>query len=235
MLANAIALTDNPLSDMEIVSLIVAGDSAAFELLMRRYNRMLYRTARSIMREDAEAEDVLQDAYLLAYRSLKSFRGDAKLSTWLTRIVVNEAVARLRKTNRRAQVISLDGDVEQNGEPLMCETPGEQPEHAAMRSEARRLLEKHIDRLPDIFRSVFVLRALEEMSVEETAVCLDIPEATVRTRFFRARSQLREALSREIDFAYEEAFAFDGMRCDRIVAGVLERLHSLQAGAGDET
>lgn len=234
MLAKANTTTENPLSDLEIVSRIAAGDTAAFELLMRRYNRTLYRTARSIMREDAEAEDVLQEAYLLAYRGIKGFRGDAKLSTWLTRIVVNEAVARSRKANRRAQVISLDGDVEQNGEPFMCETPGEQPEHAAMRSEARRLLEKHIDRLPDVFRSVFVLRALEEMSVEETADCLDIPEATVRTRFFRARGLLREALSREIDFAYEEAFAFDGMRCDRIVAGVLDRLHSLQAGSGDE-
>lgn len=114
----------------------------------------------------------------------------------------------------------------------MCETSSEHPEHAAMRTEARRLLEKNIDRLPDVFRSVFVLRALEEMSVEETAACLDIPEATVRTRFFRAKSLLREALSREIDFAYEEAFAFDGMRCDRIVAGVLDRLQSLQEGGG---
>ena len=102
------------------------------------------------------------------------------------------------------------------------------PERAAMRTQARAMLETKIDQLPDAFRTVFVLRALEEMSVEETATCLDIPEATVRTRFFRARSLLREALSREIDFAFEEAFTFDGERCDRIVAGVLARLKSIE-------
>jgi RNA polymerase sigma-70 factor (ECF subfamily) len=215
------------LSDAEMAARVASGDHAAFTALMRRYNRPLYRTVRSIVKDDAEAEDVLQDAYLLAYRGIRRFRGDAALLTWLTRIVVNEAIARNRKTARRAQVIQLgdtDPDIDAAGE-TMDETQSGQPEHAAMRAEARRLLERKIDELPDAFRTVFVLRALEEMSVEDTASALGIPEATVRTRFFRAKSQLREALSREIDVAFEDAFAFAGERCDRIVATVLARLN----------
>lgn len=233
MLTAPIKTIDKDLPDVEIARRVAAGDHLAFELLMRRYNRPLYRTARSILKDDAEAEDVVQESYLLAYRNIKSFRGDAKLATWLTRIVVNEAIARSRKASRRAEIIRLDGDMEHNAdteEAGMSEGAGAQPEQEAMRTEARRLLEKNIDRLPDAFRTVFVMRALEEMSVEETAVCLGIPEATVRTRFFRARSLLREALSREIDFAYEEAFSFDGERCDRIVAGVFTRLQAVRDG-----
>jgi RNA polymerase sigma-70 factor (ECF subfamily) len=219
--------TGKKLSDAEIVQRVVAGDQRAFELLMRRYNRPLYRTARSIVKDDAEAEDVLQEAYLLAYRALHSFRGDASLATWLTRIVVNEAIARSRKTARRAQVIQLDGaspSENHAAEVSMHEATTEQPEHAALRAEARRLIENKIDGLPDAFRTVFMLRALEEMTVEETASCLSIPEATVRSRYFRAKGLLRAALSREIDFAFEEAFSFDGTRCDRIVGTVLARL-----------
>jgi RNA polymerase sigma-70 factor, ECF subfamily len=227
MSTRAASSANQGLHDADLVQRIQSGDQAAFELLMRRYNRALYRTARSILKDDAEAEDVLQEAYLLAYRGLDKFRGDSTVSTWLTRIVVNEAIARLRKTARRAQVIALDGDSDwtnQAAEANMNEATHEQPEQAVMRAEARRLLEKKIDALPDAFRTVFVLRAVEEMTVEETALCLGIPEPTVRTRFFRARGLLREALAREIDFALEEAFAFDGERCDRIVNGVLSRL-----------
>lgn len=190
-------------------------DLAAFEQLMRRHNRALYRTARSIVKDDAEAEDVLQEAYLLAFRAMDNFRGESSMSTWLTRIVINEAIGRTRR--RSAEIIQLDGDA-------AMDEHTEQPEQALLRSEARRLIEQKIDGLPDSFRTVFVLRALEEMTVEETATCLEIPAATVRTRYFRARGLLREALSRELDVALEEAFAFDGARCDRIVANVLERL-----------
>lgn len=192
-------------------------DPAAFEQLMRRHNRALYRTARSIVKDDAEAEDVLQEAYILAFRGMQNFRGDSSMATWLTRIVINEAIARSRKKSRMAEIIQLDGEA-------AMDEHTEQPEQALLRSEARRLIEQKIDGLPDNFRTVFVLRALEEMSVEETAACLDIPEATVRTRYFRARGLLREALSRELDIALEDAFAFDGARCDRIVANVLKRL-----------
>jgi RNA polymerase sigma-70 factor (ECF subfamily) len=184
---------------------------------MRRHNRALFRTARSIVKDDAEAEDVLQEAYILAFRGMDKFRGESSMSTWLTRIVINEAIARSRKRNRLAEIIQLDGEA-------AMDEQNEQPEQALLRSEARRLIEQKIDGLPDSFRTVFVLRALEEMSVEETAACLEIPEATVRTRFFRARGLLREALSRELDIALEDAFAFDGARCDRIVANVLKRL-----------
>ena len=190
-------------------------DLAAFEQLMRRHNRALYRTARSIVKDDAEAEDVLQEAYLLAFRAMADFRGEASMSTWLTRIVINEAIGRTRR--RSAEIIPLEV------EDTMDERQ-ERPEQALLRSEARRLIERKIDGLPDSFRTVFVLRALEEMTVEETAACLDIPEATVRTRYFRARGLLREALSCELDVALEDAFAFDGARCDRIVGNVLERL-----------
>lgn len=213
--------------DADIALRIASGDHHAFELMMRQYNRPLYRTARSILRDDAEAEDVLQEAYLLAYRGIGKYRGESSLATWLTRIVVNEAIARSRKTSRRAQIIRLDGDADadiDNGESDMHDATQEQPEQAAIRAEARRLLERKIDALPENFRTVFVLRAVEEMTVEETASCLGIPDATVRTRFFRARSMLRESLSRELDLAMDGVFGFDGARCDRIVAGVLARL-----------
>ncbi|RZI40879.1 RNA polymerase sigma factor [Herbaspirillum sp. HC18] len=215
-----------PWSDAEIARRIAAGDQSAFEQMMRRHNRPLFRTARSIVKDDAEAEDVLQDAYLLAYRGIGNYRGDSSLSTWLTRIVVNEAIARTRKSSRRAEIIRIDGgdDSLEKADTGMDETHAEQPEQAAMRAEARRMLEQKIDALPDTFRTVFVLRALEEMTVEETAAVLGIPDATVRTRFFRARSMLRESLSREFDVALGDAFGFDGARCDRIVARTLARL-----------
>jgi len=227
--------TSKDLPDTEIARRIALGDQDAFKLLMRRYNQTLYRTARSILKDDAEAEDVVQEAYMLAYGAMGAFRGDAKLSTWLIRIVVNEAIARSRKRSRRAEIIQLSGEPEPEASAVevnMNDTAPEQPEHAALRAESRRLLEAKIDALPDAFRTVFVLRALEELTVEETAATLGIPEATVRTRYFRARGLLREALAREIDFAYGDAFGFAGARCDRIVAGVLERLKALQAREG---
>jgi RNA polymerase sigma-70 factor (ECF subfamily) len=220
------------LSDADLVLQITAGDEAAFTLLMRRHNQTLYRTARSILKDDSEAEDALQEAYLLAYRAMPGFRGDAKLSSWLVRIVVNESIGRARKRTRRAEVIHLDGETHADveaAEGYMNEATPEQPERAALQAEARRLLEAKIDKLPDAFRTVFVLRALEEMTVEEAAASLGINEATVRTRYFRARSLLREALAREIDFAFDKAFSFAGDRCDRIVAGVLTRFKGYKA------
>lgn len=210
------------MADAEIARRVAAGDQDAFRLLMRRHNQTLYRAARAILRDDAEAEEAVQEAYLRAYGAMGGFRDEAKLSTWLVRIVVNEALGRARKRRRGAEVIPLGGET---GEELMAQDAPEQPERGAMRAETRRLLERRIDALPEAFRAVFVLRALEEMSVEETAAALDIPAATVRTRFFRARGLLREALAREIDSAFDEAFSFAGERCDRIVAGVFARLN----------
>lgn len=224
---------DKNISDADLAVLVASHDQAAFALLMRRHNQLLYRTARSIVRDDAEAEDVLQDAYLQAYRAMGQFRGDARLSTWLTRIVVNQAIARSRKSARLAEVARLHADAQFNPDPNEVNMNGgvtESAESGAMRAQARQLLEKSIDALPDVFRTVFVLRAVEEMSGEEVAACLDLPEATVRSRFFRARSLLRASLSREFDFAFESAFSFDGARCDRIVEGSLERLQDPRPG-----
>lgn len=228
----SVTTVDKDLPDVEIARRIAADDRDAFRLLMRRYNQTLYRTARSILKDDAEAEDAVQEAYLHAYRAMGQFRGDAKLSTWLVRIVVNESIGRARKRNRSAEIIHIDNDVDHDRDAAgvtMNEGISTQPERAALRSETRRLLEKIIDTLPNAFGTVFALRAIEEISVEETAAALDIPVATVRTRFFRAKGLLREALSREVDFACEDAFAFAGDRCDRIVAGVLARLDDLHA------
>jgi len=224
------------LSDAELALHIGLGDARALELVMRRHNRLLYRTARSILRDEAEAEDCVQEAYIQAFRSLASYRAEAKLSTWLARIVINQALARLRRSKREAGNVSLDNVVDIDGHLAGADATvaeSEQPDAAAMRDELRRRLERHIDRLPSAFRTVFVLRALEELSVEETAAALDIPVATVRTRFFRARGLLREALESDVDTALEDAFGFDGARCDRVVAAVLERLrHSPAADPG---
>lgn len=225
-LASTQASADD-LPDEGLASRMAAGDTGALRILMRRHNRALYRTARSILKDDSEAEDAVQDAYFLAYRCIGKFRGESKLSTWLIRIVANEAIRRLRQRKRRAEVIQLDGASEcferASGDNMTADSV-EPPERLALRADLRRLIEARIDELPDAFRAVFVLRALEETSVEDVAVCLGIPEATVRTRHFRARGMLREALAREIDFSLEDAFSFAGERCDRIVDGVMRRL-----------
>jgi len=211
--------------DVELAVRVAAGEPAAFEALMRRHNRALFRTARAILRDDAEAEDALQEAYLQAYGAIANYRAEAKLSTWLARIVANEALMRVRKRTRRAVIVPLQpGASEDEIDEIPDDNMDDKPERSAQRSEIRRLLEAQIDLLPDDYRVVFVLRAVEELSVEETAEALGIPPATVRTRLFRARSLLREALASKIDLACEEAFSFAGERCDRIVAHVLERM-----------
>jgi RNA polymerase sigma-70 factor (ECF subfamily) len=218
---SAVPLSDRT-PDNELAALAAAGNARAFEAIMRRHNRLLFRTARSILRSDAETEDAVQDAYLNAWRALGSFRDDAKLSTWLVRIVMNEALKRVRR--RGSNVVKFDAGLpcaDSQPEAGMEADHDQQPDLAASRAEMRRLMESRIDELPELFRTVFMLRAVEEMSVEEVSAALGIPEATVRSRFFRARAQLRESLSRDMDFALEDAFSFDGARCDRIVAGVL--------------
>jgi RNA polymerase sigma-70 factor (ECF subfamily) len=214
-------------ADAQLVARAAAGDQRAFEKIMRRNNQLLFRTARSILKNDDEAEDAVQEAYLNAYRALGSFRADSKLSTWLVRIVANEAFGRLRR--RGADVIPLDAAMDAPAatmETFMDQDPDSRPDGAAERAQVRKLIEARIDLLPDAFRTVFMLRGVQEYTVEETAAALDIPEATVRTRFFRARSLMREGLSRDLDEAYVEAFAFAGERCDRIVAGVLARINA---------
>ena len=224
--------------DGALVARIVRGDRVAFQELMRQHNTALFRAARAIVRDDADAEDVLQEAYLSAYRHLPEFRGEARLSTWLTRIVINQELGRLRSRRRDNVVALLDdrppGSTE-SMEQAMDDDPRTSPEGGAMRAELRRLLETKIDALPLAFRTAFILREVEEMTIEEAAECLAIPAATVRTRVFRARAMLRESLAEEMDMAAADVFAFAGARCDRIVAGVLERLRLLDAGSSDAT
>lgn len=210
--------------EAELVSRAAGGDGLAFEAIMRRHNQLLFRTARSIMRSDAEAEDVVQEAYLRAWRALATWRAESKLATWLVRITTNEALGRLRR--KSAEIISLEAAMmshEPETRAALTDEPERGPEQSAMRAQMRKLMEARIDLLPETFRTVFMLRAVEEMSVEDVAEALDIPEATVRTRFFRARSLLREGLAQEVDSSLGEAFAFDGARCDCIVAGVFAR------------
>ncbi len=229
----ALATASERMADAELAVRAAGGDQLAFECIMRRHNRLLFRTARSILQSDAEAEDAMQDAYLRAWRALGGFRAEARLSTWLVRIVINESLGRMRR--RGAQVIPLEpaNPSDEHQSPAWEEDdPEQRPERMAIRAEMRRVMEARIDTLPEAFRSVFMLRAVEEMSVEEVASVLEIPEATVRSRFFRARSLLREGLSREIDVAIADAFSFAGERCDRIVASVLGRLAEERPLAG---
>ena len=226
--AARIAPIDPKISDTELARRVASGEEAAIRLLTKRYTQTLFRTARAILRDDSEAEDAVQDAYLKAIRGIGGFRSDSKLSTWLVRITVNEALQRLRRTRRTAEVIPLAGDLFEGGEAQdnVIDENAETPEHQTLRAESRRIMEAKIDALPESFRAVFVLRAIEELSVEETAAALGIPEATVRTRFFRARSLLRESLSREMDMALDDAFHFAGERCERITERVLARLRA---------
>ena len=216
------ALLTGKMSEADLIAGAVAGDEAAFEVLMRRHNQLLFRTARSILKNDAEAEDAAQEAWLRAWRALAGYRAESKLSTWLVRIVTNEALGRLRRTS--AHIIPLEVAMlspDPKTQAALTEAPSHGPEQELLRTQLRRLMEVRIDLLPEVFRTVFMLRAVEEMSVEEVATALDIPQATVRSRFFRARSLMREGLAQAMDTSLAEAFSFDGVRCDRITANVL--------------
>jgi RNA polymerase sigma-70 factor (ECF subfamily) len=220
--------------DAELVGRIAGHDQAAFEVLTRRHNGRLFRVARAILKDDAEAEDALQDAYLDAYRHIDDFHGGARLSTWLTRIVINQALMRLRKHKRDRIVVPFgdgSGTEPDQAEADVADERSESPPGATLRAEIRRALERRIDELPTAFRTVFVMREVEDMTVDETAECLSIPAATVRTRLFRARALLREALARDMDMATVDVFGFAGERCDRIVAAVLERALALAPGS----
>ena len=218
--------TTSAREDAELVDRISRRDHTAFEALMRRYNGRLFRVARAILRDDAAAEDALQDGYLDAYRHIDSFRGRSQLGTWLVRIVANQALMRLRKQKRERIVIPFQPAIAAHDrpQPEVADHAVESPSAATLRAEIRRMLEHRIDELPVAFRTVFTLREVEEMTVEETADALGIPAATVRTRLFRARALLREALARDLDIATGDVFGFAGTRCDRIVARVLEVL-----------
>ena len=213
--------------DSALVTRIASHDHAAFEALMRRHNGRLFRVARAIVKNDADAEDALQDAYLDAFRHIEAFRGGSTLATWLTRIVINRALMCLRAGKRHGIIVPFgqygDGNGQAKTEAEVEDVTADSPTDTALRAEMRRTIERRIDELPPVFRTVFVMREVEEMSAEDVAECLGIPAATVRTRLFRARALLRQSLSRDIDMATGDVFKFDGDRCDRIVRAVLGR------------
>ena len=210
--------------DASVVRRVLAGDTRAFTGLMRRFNRRLYRLARAILGDSAEAEDALQEAYLSAHRRLVQIRGESSLATWLSRLVVNECLGRKRRKARRENVIPMVPSPSDRELEAVASDELDLPDAAADRAQMRTILERRIDALPETFRAVFVLRAVEELSVEETAQSLGLPAETVRSRHFRAKSLLREALARDLDLAERSLWEFAGERCDRIIARVLARL-----------
>jgi RNA polymerase sigma-70 factor, ECF subfamily len=221
--------------DSDLVALVLAGDGPAFAAIMTRYNQRLFRVARGVVRDEAEAEDVLQEAYVRAFAALPDFRGEAGLGTWLTRIVLNEALGRMRRRRPTEQLDVLDQDV-QTGDSRVVMFPGvnaPNPEAAAARSEVRRLLERAIDDLPEAFRLVFVMRDIEEMSIDETAANLAIRPETVKTRLHRARRLLRKNLDDKLSTLLRDTFPFQGARCARITQAVMARLGLESAPADD--
>lgn len=217
------------MSDEELVRRIREGDTALFEVVMRRYNQRLYRAARAIVKDDAEAEDVIQQAYVNAYLHLDQFEHRAKLSTWLTRIAVHEALARVRKAARTS---TLD-DPDRPGEMTMAAltSQGQDPERTAYSRELASVLESAIAALPEDFRTVFVLRDVEGLSTLETAESLGVREDTVKTRLHRARAALRRHLTAQVGASASSAYAFQAPRCDRVVARVMAQLQQLGLAA----
>ena len=211
--------------DREVVDRVRAGEVDLFEVLMRRYNQKLYRAARSVFPGDpSEAEDVVQDAWVRAFEHLDQFEGRAQLSTWLVRITLHEAWARARKRRRLGP---LDDSDEQEA-AMQTATPGPDPEKDASALEMRAFLEEAVAGLPENYRTVFVLRSIEDMSTEETAECLDLSTDVVKTRLHRARGLLRRELLARAGTSVAALYAFAGARCDRIVAGVLARVRAGQ-------
>ncbi len=207
------------LSDEEVIGRVLGGEPALFELLMRRHNARMYRTIRAILRRDDECEDVMQQAYINAFRHLGQFHGDARFSTWLTRIAVNEAIHRSRRYGRVPEV-QLSDEVP----ATMPSTTEPNPEHATYATELKSLLESALDALPEPYRVVFTLRALEGLSTAETAASLAINEDTVKTRLHRARGHLRGHIVERLGAAASETYAFHLSRCDRVVDRVLTEL-----------
>lgn len=201
-------------------------DASAFESLMRRYNRLLFRAARGIVADDAEAQDVVQDTWLRAFTGLDAFRGEAALGTWLTRIAINQALAQQRKLGRLVQW-DPEGSMEDSDMPSLPATrdaAAASPEEEAARAQLRRQLCEAVDALPPIYRSVFMLRAVEGLGVEDTATTLQVSNDVVKTRFLRARALLRAALQGDADALAPTLHVFDGARCDEMVGNVLARL-----------
>jgi RNA polymerase sigma-70 factor (ECF subfamily) len=218
--SSAVAANGVEQPDEVLVRQVLDGNTPLFELLMRRHNERIYRAARAIVRDEAEAEDVMQQAYVNAFAHLHQFNGSARFSTWLTRIAVNEALARVRHRGR----YEVFDDERAGAEPFMAQPSPGNPEHQAFTSELQGLLEWAIDSLPNGMREVFVLREVEGLSTMEVADCLAVSEDVVKTRLSRARAALRRLLLERTGATAPDAFRFFRPRCDRVVAHVLDRI-----------
>lgn len=214
-------------SDEELVALARQGGENAIRVLVKRNNRRLFRVARAVMRDDSEAEDVVQETYVRAFTKLDSFRGGAQFSTWLTRIALNEALGRVRRRRPTAELAELDVAAGPQGGSVIKFPTSSMPAAAdseLARSQVREFLEKAVDDLPDVFRTVFILRDIEEMSIEETADQLSLKPETVKTRLHRARRLMRTAVEKRLAATFSELFPFDGARCERMADRVIGRL-----------
>src|SRR5690348_666388 len=226
-MSQALAIDYAALGDAELVACARGGDREAFRQIMRRGNQRLFRVARGVLNDDAEAEDAVQEAYTMAFAKLDGFRGEASLLTWMTRIVLNECYGRLRRRRPTVGIEQIEA-AQQHGDGRVLMFPtrygSEDPAADASRAQMRGLIERAIAALPEPFRVVFVMRDVEECSIEETASALSIRPETVKTRLHRARRLLRSALHDNLATALNDAFPFLGPRCDRIVETVLARL-----------
>lgn len=214
------------MDDAALVACVCDGQREAFRHIMQRCNQRMFRVVRGVIRDEAEAEDVVQDAYVHAYEKLATYRGEASLATWLTRIALNEAYGRLRRRRETVEIESVESGALQRAQliPFPGHALTDDPADAAARAQFRRVLEQAVDALPEAFRLVYLLRDVEGCSVEDTAAALAIREETVKTRLHRARRQLRQALTSRFSEAQDGAFQFLGARCARITDAVLARL-----------
>lgn len=209
-------------TDVQLAASAASGDATAFEVIVRRHNRLLFRTARGIAPDDAEAQDVVQETWLRAFGKLESYRGEAALGTWLARMAINIAISSQR---RKGRLVPLEDNAAMDHAMELPDLPAsESPDASAERMEMRALLQTAIEGLPAIYRSVFILRAVEDMSVEEAAFCLDVSGDVVKTRFLRARAMLREDLATRVETSAHGTFCFAGARCDAVLSHVMAEL-----------
>jgi RNA polymerase sigma-70 factor (ECF subfamily) len=216
------AMILDAVSDAELLARTGVGDTPAFVALMQRHNRRLYRVARAVAGNDVEAEDIVQAGWTHAFAGAGGFRDESRVSTWLVRIVLNEAFGRRRKERPMIEIEKLDERLA--AEVIAFPSSRGNPENDAESAQIRRMLEKAIDDLPQSFRTVFMMRAVEDMTVDEVAAALNLPQATVKTRLHRARARLRKALEQRVGANLNEAFSFEGARCRRITERVLAAL-----------
>lgn len=212
--------SNEELSDDELIQRIIEGDASLFEVIMRRYNQRIFRVVRSIVVDDDEAQDIVQNAYVSAFEYLKQFAGRAKFSTWLTKIAVYEAMARKQRC-KSIRYVDLSDPKNASMEPY---EDSQQAERHACSQELAAVLARAIDELPDDLRTVFIMRVVEEVSTEDTADSLNITEANVKVRLHRARLLLRQRIDRQIGESVRQVYQFDGARCDNIVKAVTIRI-----------